>query len=119
MTNLAQSQTYTDEMDVSSLSLSPLPSHLSSPDNLARPRTQKTKTAARAKHKSQALSEEDVQIVKMIETLTKKLDYLHNCYDQTSDPLLVDSIIYELKATHMRYMYYLHLCKEKGIVSGL
>lgn len=66
---------------------------------------------------SRMLSGEDQQIMMALNTVRRDLECLHNRYDQTTDPLLVDSIIYELKAANIKYMYYLHLCKEKGIVS--
>ena len=69
--------------------------------------------------KSRALSQEDVEIVAALHKIKNELDYLHNSYNQATEPLLIDSIIYEMKAAHMKYMYYLHLCKEKGIISDM
>ena len=65
-----------------------------------------------------ALTNEDQQVVIALNKLKHELEDLHNRYDQTTDPLLVDSLIYELKAVNIRYIYFLHLCKEKGIVGG-
>ena len=69
--------------------------------------------------KSRSLSQEDVDIVTALNTIKHELDYLHNSYNQASEPLLIDSIIYEMKAANMKYMYYLNLCKEKGIISDM
>ncbi len=43
----------------------------------------------------------------------------HNRYDNTDDELLVESIIYEIKAANMKFQYYLGLCKDRGIVCGM
>ncbi|MDR1665017.1 MAG: YaaL family protein [Clostridiales bacterium] len=79
----------------------------------------KTVPAVKGKKKARALSREDEQIVVTVNNLRQEMASLHNRYDQTSEPLLLDSINYELKAVNTKYMYYLQLCKEKGIVSGM
>ena len=76
------------------------------------------KAKPRAKGERTRLSPEDVEIVLTLNKLKSELSALHNRYDQTTDPLLIDSLIYETKAVNMKYMFYLGLCKEKGIVSG-
>jgi hypothetical protein len=68
------------------------------------------------KNKTDALSAEDEQIIIAFNTVKGDLDNLHNRYDQTTDPLMLESIIYELKAANLRFMYYLNLCKDRGIV---
>lgn len=70
------------------------------------------------KKKARGLSREDQQIVAELNTVRREMEFLHNRYDQITDPLLVDSLIYELKAANVKYTYYLQLCKEKGIVNG-
>jgi hypothetical protein len=62
------------------------------------------------------LTAEDEQIVAAFNTVKNDLDNLHNRYDQTTDPLLLESIIYELKEANLKFMYYHNLCKEQGIV---
>ena len=69
-----------------------------------------------SKRKKQKLSEEDRAVVSAMESLRRELDDLHNRFDNVLDPLLVDSIIYEIQAVHLRHMYYLNLCKERGII---
>ena len=66
--------------------------------------------------KSQRLSDEDIEIVAALEAVKSDVDFLHNCFDHTTDEILIDSLIYELKAANLKYQYYLNLCKEKGIV---
>ena len=61
---------------------------------------------------------EDDQSIKLaIMTLRRELEDLHNMFDQATESMLIDSIIYEMQAVRLRYMYYLDLCKQRGIVS--
>ena len=62
------------------------------------------------------LTKEDRRIITCLEALKKELDFLHNEFDQATNSILIDSITYEIQAVHLRYMYYLGLCKEKAIV---
>ena len=66
--------------------------------------------------KARRLTEEDIEIVAALEAVKSDVDFLHNCFDHTTDTILIDSLIYELKAANLKYQYYLNLCKEKGIV---
>lgn len=61
--------------------------------------------------------EDDKSIKKAVETLRWELEDLHNMFDQVTEPMLVDSIIYEIQSVQLRYAYYLDLCKERGIVA--
>jgi len=76
----------------------------------------KEKTAQ--KKKSKRLSREDIEMVAALEAVRSDIEFLHNCFDQTSDAILVDSLIYELKAANLKYQYYIGLCKERNIVCG-
>ena len=66
--------------------------------------------------KSNRLSEEDVEIVAALEAVKSDMEFLHNCFDHTTDAIMIDSLIYELKAANLKYQYYIGQCKEKGIV---
>jgi hypothetical protein len=79
----------------------------------------RTQNKVRVSTKPRALSVEDEQILEAVNTLRRELDQLHNRYDNISDAILVESLIYEIKAAHMKYQYYLNLCKDKGIVCRL
>ena len=68
--------------------------------------------------KSRRLSAEDIQIVAALEAVRSDMDFLHNCFDQITEPILVDSLIYEMKAANLKYQYYISQCKQKGIVCG-
>ena len=58
----------------------------------------------------------DDEILATIESLREELAVLHNRFDQAIAPMLIDSLIYEIQAVHIRYEYYLNLCKERGVV---
>jgi hypothetical protein len=68
--------------------------------------------------KSRKLTREDMEIVAALEAVKADMEFLHNCFDHTTDEILVDSLVYELKAANLKYQYYLNQCKEKGIVHG-
>jgi hypothetical protein len=68
------------------------------------------------KKKKLSLSSEDMEIVEALEAVKSDMDFLHNCFDHTTDAVLVDSLVYEIKAANLKFQYYLNLCKEKGIV---
>jgi hypothetical protein len=68
------------------------------------------------KSRPNELSAEDEQIIIALNTVKSDMDSLHNRYDQTTDPLLLESIIYELKAANLKYVHFLNMCKDRGIV---
>ena len=68
------------------------------------------------KFKSKRLSQEDIEVVAALEAVKSDMEFLHNCFDHTTDAILIDSLIYELKAANLKYQYFINLCKEKGIV---
>jgi len=68
--------------------------------------------------KSRRLTREDIEIVAALEAVRSDMEFLHNCFDEITEPILVDSLIYELKAANLKYQYYIGQCKEKGIVCG-
>ena len=73
---------------------------------------------ARKSRKSKRLSRDDIEIVAALEAVRSDIEFLHNCFDETTEPILVDSLIYELKAANLKYQYYISQCKQKGIVCG-
>ena len=74
--------------------------------------------AGKAKAKSQKLSIEDMQIVAALEDAANDMAFIHSCFDHITEELLIDCLIYELKAVSLRHKYFLELCKERGIISG-
>ena len=77
-----------------------------------------TETKEHIKKMPRHLVVEDDQSIKLaIKVLRREIDDLHNMFDQATEFMLIDSIIYEMQAVQLRYMYYLELCKQRGIVS--
>jgi hypothetical protein len=84
---------------------------------------QARKVTAKASRKAQkelsrALTPEDMELVEALNAVKSDMAYLHNCFDQVTDEVLVDALIFELKAAGLKYKYYHNLLKEKGIVYG-
>jgi len=71
-----------------------------------------------SKIKSNELSLEDMEIVASLEEAAAEMAFIHSRFDYITEDLLIDCLIYELKAVSLRHKYFLALCKEKGIVSG-
>jgi hypothetical protein len=95
MTNLAESPAYHEKKEI------------------------KYKPEKKVKEAPRELSHEDELIVSALNAVKSDLDILHNRYDQATDPLLIESIIYELKAANLKFMYYLNLCKDRGICNHI
>ena len=69
--------------------------------------------------KKKTLDPGDTAIIATLEKLKKDLDTIHSSLDSVTDPILIDSFIYEMNAVNMRYKFYLKMCKEKGLISDL
>ena len=54
-------------------------------------------------------------ILDEITALQRELAALNNRFEEAVDPVLVDSIIYEIRAVHTEYGRLLELCKQQGI----
>lgn len=61
------------------------------------------------------LSFEDKSIIMVLENLKSTLDIKHSQFEFITEPLLIDSCIYEISALQNKYSYYLKLCKERGL----
>ena len=77
----------------------------------------KDQTAKRSA-KTKALSIEDMEIVMALEETAVEMAYIHSCFDYITEDILIDCLIYELKAVSLRHKYFLDMCKNRGIVSG-
>ena len=64
------------------------------------------------------LSHEDMQIVMALNEAADDMAYIHSCFDHITEEILIDCLIYELKAASLRHKYYLGMCKENGIIRG-
>ena len=74
----------------------------------------KNKTCAKA----QALSWEDMEIIAALNEAASDMAYIHSCMDHVTEEILIDCLIYELKAVSLRHTYFSELCKQKGIVNA-
>ena len=81
-------------------------------------RTLPEKAEAYKIKKSQELSPEDLEIIAALNEAVNDMAFIHSCFDHITDELLIDCLIYELKAASLRHKHFLTLCKEKGIVCG-
>ena len=73
----------------------------------------------RSREKSRRmLTPEDAELVHGLETVKYELETLHDRFDQTTDEVLLDALIYERKAAELKYKYYIGQMKERGIVQG-
>ncbi|MDR3239616.1 MAG: YaaL family protein [Clostridiales bacterium] len=61
------------------------------------------------------LAAEEKEIIAALEDLKKELQDVYNRLNNTTHPELIDGCIYEIKAMHARYKFYLDRCKERGI----
>ena len=64
------------------------------------------------------LSAEDRELVLGLESTKEILENLHERFDQTTDEVLLDALIFERKATELKYKYYINQMKARGIVQG-
>jgi len=70
------------------------------------------------KKANRPLSPEDRELVMGLESTKADLEYLHDRFDQTTDEVLLDALIFERKATELKYKYYISQMKARGIVQG-
>ncbi|MCL2204834.1 MAG: YaaL family protein [Defluviitaleaceae bacterium] len=68
---------------------------------------------------TRTLSAEDFELVQALEAIREELAHLHSRFDQVTDEILTDALIFELKAAGLKYKYYHNKLKEKGIVHGV
>lgn len=60
-------------------------------------------------------SELKKQILEDIEFVTERLEHIRENYDMTSEPELVDALIYEEKAMKSRFDYLIRIARENDI----
>ena len=48
--------------------------------------------------------------------LKKELDQLHNGFDVATDPILIDSLIYQIMSVNMRYKFHLNKCRTGNVI---
>ena len=74
--------------------------------------------ADKAKAKARELAPEDIDVVAALHEATQDMELIHSCFDHVTEEILVDCLIYELKAASLRHKYFLDLCKAKEIVGA-
>ena len=55
------------------------------------------------------------QILEDLDYVSERLERIRESYDMTSEPELVDALIYEEKALRSRFDYLIRIAKEKNI----
>jgi len=90
----------------------------SMPATVPYPFLRKEAKKATRKAQARALTTEDYALVTALEAVKNDIAYLHNCFDQITDDVLIDALIFELKAAGLKYKYFHNLLKEKGIIHG-
>lgn len=58
------------------------------------------------------LTDEEKHILELLKTTKEDIDSVHNKYEYATEPCIIDSYIYELKALHLRYEYLLNEAKK-------
>ncbi len=61
------------------------------------------------------MSIQDMEIMTNLERLKNEIKIININLDHITDPILIDSYIFENMALNMRYKYFLRLCKERGL----
>ena len=72
----------------------------------------------KVKAKPMELSHEDADVVAALKEASEDMAVIHSCFDHVTEEVLVDCLIYELKAASLRHKYFLDLCKSKEIVGA-
>lgn len=55
------------------------------------------------------------QLLEDIDRVSRQLEHIRQVYDMTSEPELVDALIYEEKAMRSRFSYLIRIAKENNI----
>ena len=71
----------------------------------------------RRRKKTPQRTEDDVLVLTTLEQLRADLAVVHQSLNTVTDPMLIDSCIYEMNAIHMKYQFYMKLCKSRGLVA--
>jgi hypothetical protein len=61
---------------------------------------------------------DNLAIIENIEKIKVALNSVYSKLDIVTEPELIDSYIYELKAIQLKYQYLLQQAKELGIIAG-
>ena len=70
-----------------------------------------------SKGKKERLNGDDALLLTTLEQLRSDLAHVHNSLDAVTDPLLIDGLIFEMNSIHLKYQFYMKLCKERGLTA--
>ncbi|MDR2904039.1 MAG: YaaL family protein [Clostridiales bacterium] len=79
--------------------------------------TEKKRNIKQMKKKDTPIAQEDLEVLSALEKIKRDLAFVHQNLEYATHPALIDSYIYEIKSLHLRYQFYIRLCKEKGLAS--
>ena len=79
----------------------------------------KKKSYKKLRQVNASILQADMEILETLEVLRDDLAYCHTCLDQITDPVLIDSYIFEIQALNKRYEFYLNLCRERGLMADM
>jgi hypothetical protein len=68
-------------------------------------------------HLRSDLRTEDEQLIEAVYGLKRELDYLYNEFNYVTDPNLIEGCIYDIKAVHAKYAFYIKQCKARQLKS--
>ncbi len=77
----------------------------------------KEKKGQALRNENKSISSDDMDILNTLDLLERELELAHKNLDYLTDSSLIDGCIYEIKALHMKYKYYLNICKERGLIA--
>lgn len=63
------------------------------------------------------MSREDEEIVACLHKVKREMDMVNISFEYATDPILIDSFIYEQKALQMKYQYLIKQVKERGLLA--
>ncbi|MEG2038816.1 MAG: DUF2508 family protein [Oscillospiraceae bacterium] len=72
-------------------------------------------TLNKAFQKKSAVSKPDADLISQIKTLEKNIRTNENIFNITTDPTLIDAVIYENMALRIRYGYLMNIARENNI----
>lgn len=64
-------------------------------------------------------STESKAIINNLKKTKAELDILYHNLDYVTDPILMNQLIFQLKATEVRYQYWFCMAKDLNITNGL
>lgn len=70
-------------------------------------------------HNSYILSDESKKIINNLKTTKDELESLNRSIDYITEPILLNQLIFQLKAAEARYQYWFCMAKELNLTANL